>query len=233
MKTSRKTTTKPAKPSTAQPQQRRTAIQITASSEAEMLAVVAQTLTRPEVGAAAAIEVWQKDTHDVNILAEELARQVQAVNGGDLRRAEAMLISQAHTLDEIFVNLVRRAANQQYLKQWEAYLRVGMKAQAQCRATLQALAELKNPRPIAFVKQANIANGPQQVNNGAANGVCDQYAPAQYAPARAEHSGSAPNKLLEAEDGERLDFGAQSAAGGANQDLAAVGACDGAEDEGR
>ncbi len=33
---------------------------------------------------------------------------------------------------------------------------------------LQTLFEMKHPQPVAFVKQANIANGPQQVNNGAA-----------------------------------------------------------------
>ena len=32
--------------------------------------------------------------------------------------------------------------------------------QAQCRATLSALAEIKNPRPVSFVGQANISNGP-------------------------------------------------------------------------
>jgi hypothetical protein len=42
-----------------------------------------------------------------------------------------------------------------------------LKAQAQCRVTLVALAEMKNPRPVAFVQQANIAAGLQQVNNGA------------------------------------------------------------------
>ena len=31
---------------------------------------------------------------------------------------------------------------------------------------MEALAEMKNPHPVAFVKQANIAHGPQQVNNG-------------------------------------------------------------------
>jgi hypothetical protein len=49
----------------------------------------ATTLTRPEVNAAVAIEQWQADTHDVNALVTELSRQVEAVNGGDMRRAEA------------------------------------------------------------------------------------------------------------------------------------------------
>ena len=41
---------------------------------------------------------------------------------------------------------------------------VAFKAQSQCRATLEALAAIKNP-PVVFARQANIAQGPQQVNN--------------------------------------------------------------------
>jgi hypothetical protein len=45
-------------------------------------------------------------------------------------------------------------------------MRYGLRAQAQCRATLETLAAIKNP-PTVFARQANIANGPQQVNNTA------------------------------------------------------------------
>ena len=54
----------------------------------------------------------------------------------------------------------RRSVERQALPQWDAYRRMAMKAQSQCRMTLE-LAELKNPRPVAVVKQANIANEPQ------------------------------------------------------------------------
>jgi len=68
----------------------------------------------------------------------------------------------------MFNELARRAALNmgEHLNATEIYLRHAFKAQAQCRSTLEALAEIKNPRPVAFVKQANIANGPQQINNG-------------------------------------------------------------------
>ena len=94
---------------------------------------------------------------------------------------------------------------------------MAFKAQSQCRATVEALAEITNPRAVAFVKQDNIANGPQQVNNGE-----------QAAPSRTEEKEIKPNKLLEATHGERLDGGAQSAAGGANSELETVGAINGA-----
>ena len=47
-------------------------------------------------------------------------------------------------------------------------MRLAFKAQSQCRATIETLALVKNPPAVAFVKQANIAAGHQQVNNAAA-----------------------------------------------------------------
>jgi hypothetical protein len=79
-----------------------------------------------------------------------------------------MLFAQAQTLQSIFMNLARRATSQQYMNHWEAFLRMALKAQSQCRATLEALATIKNP-PVVFAQQANInQGGQQQVNNGAA-----------------------------------------------------------------
>jgi hypothetical protein len=45
-------------------------------------------------------------------------------------------------------------------------MRLALKAQRQCRATIETLVMAKNPAPVTFVKQANVAHGPQQVNNG-------------------------------------------------------------------
>ena len=52
----------------------------------------------------------------------------------------------------------------EYLDATDRYMRLALKAQAQCRATVETLAEIKNP-PTLFARQANIAHGPQQVNN--------------------------------------------------------------------
>lgn len=72
---------------------------------------------------------------------------------------------------------------QQYQRNLEAFLGLALKAQAQSRATILTLVDLKYPRQVAFVKQANIANGAQQMNNGAPGVIGDQYAQAR---ARAE-----------------------------------------------
>ncbi len=92
------------------------------------------------------------------------------VQSGDLSDAEAMLTAQAATLNCIFNEMARRAALNmgEHLNAADIYMRLALKAQSQCRTTIEALAEIKNPRPVAFVKQANISNGHQQVNNGVA-----------------------------------------------------------------
>ncbi len=189
------------------------------STPADVAATVARTLTLPQTNAAAVIENWQRDTHDVNVLAAELGRQVEAVNRGDLRRAEGMLIAQAHTLDSIFTNLARRATNQEYLKQWEAYMRMAMKAQNQCRMTLETLATIKNP-PVVYAKQANINNGGQQQVN---NGTAPTSTPASAHP---QETAFQPNELLEDQRHGRtqLDARAKAAASRTHQDVETVGA---------
>lgn len=89
------------------------------------------------------------------------------VHRGDLSEAEATLTAQAVALDAIFNGLAKRAALNmgQHLDACETYLRLALKAQAQCRATLETLAEIKYPKAPTFVRQQNVAYQ-QQVNNG-------------------------------------------------------------------
>jgi hypothetical protein len=76
-------------------------------------------------------------------------------------------MGQVTALNVMFGELSRRAAANmgEYLQTSELYLRMAFKAQNQCRMTLETLSNIKNP-PVVYAKQANIANGPQQVNNG-------------------------------------------------------------------
>lgn len=152
---------------------------------------------------------------DLSTYARLLREQCEAVHRGDLSRVETMLLTQANTLDMIFNQLAFRAQHADYLSQFQAYLSRAFKAQAQSRATVEALAELKNPCPVAFVKQANIANGPQQVNNGSAP---------PEPRARAENPPSRENELLGSSDGERMDGGAAGEAGRSDTTLETVGA---------
>lgn len=141
------------------------------------------------------------------------------VKAGSLADAEAMLIAQAAVLNTLFANMLSRAGQSKFVENMERFIRLGLKAQSQCRTTCETLAVLKNP-PV-FARQANISNGPQQVNNGPVLN--------SSGPARAQLPESAPNKLLESVvDGERLDGGTEGASGEGDSPLAAVEAVNGA-----
>jgi hypothetical protein len=128
-------------------------------------AAVARVLTQPESMAAVTIQQLQGDMVDVDAIANELREQTKALKAGKMDRAEEMLLSQAQTLDELFNTLARKAHRSEYLSQFEANLKLSLKAQNQCRMTLETLSNIKNP-PVVYAKQANISHGPQQVNNG-------------------------------------------------------------------
>ena len=127
---------------------------------------MARAMMAPEVQAAATIQTFAKSDYDLQGFIDELSAQIDAVNAGDMRRAEGILITQAHTLNELFHALAHRAAMNmgEYFNAAERYMRLALKAQSQCRATLETLSAIKHP-PVVYARQANIAQN-QQVNNG-------------------------------------------------------------------
>lgn len=129
------------------------------------------------------------------------------VVAGDMGRFERVLTHQFLTLDALFNNLAQRSGRQESFKGIEVLMRLALKAQAQARATAETLALMKNPMP--YIRQANIAHGPQQVNNGQ--------------PTRAGKNQTVPNELLEHQHGNTLDFGATPAPGRTDPAMAAVG----------
>ena len=188
----------------------------------------------PSVNGALVVASYGKALGDLDLgaLTESFTEGIDRVNEGDLSRAEAMLFAQASALQSIFMSLARRANSQEYLSGLDPMLRLALKAQSQCRATLETLANIKNP-PVVFARQANINNGgQQQVNNGAVSSAVStgtrhvRDVGTARAGAPASESQSAQIKLLEAEHGKRMDFGAQAAAGRTDSDLAPVGAID-------
>jgi hypothetical protein len=183
--------------------------------------ITAEVCLSPIVGNAVTARHFTKgsfgssDLTDTGAVIAEFAAKAQK---NDFSEVEATLIAQATTLNAIFAELARRAALNmgEYIQATETYLRLALKAQSQCRVTLQTLAEIKNPQPVAFVKQANIAHGHQQVNNGTQG----DGGPSP----RAGFSTKPSNELLEAGDEERLDAGATGTTGGASSHLETVGA---------
>ena len=152
-------------------------------------------------------------TISIEAACHALDGSIKSLRGGDLSGAEAVLISQATALNSIFNDLAMRSYEQSQMQHLDTFLRLAMKAQNQCRMTLETLATIKNP-PVVFARQANISHGPQQVNNGAATDPV----------AHAAKIGNTQTELLEASDGKRLDTRATGTAGSADPQLETVGA---------
>ena len=186
-------------------------------------AAMARTFIRPTVQAGVTILEYGKHSVgglDLTQLVGSLSDQTKAVIGGDLTRAETMLTAQAHALDTIFNKLAQiSAANLPgHLEEFETFMKLALRAQAQCRATWETLATIKNPPLVGYARQTNIAHGPQQVIN--------------EPNTHARENQNPPNKLLEDTEHEPdqwLDQGAPRTAAGAHLHVETMGKIDGAK----
>ena len=148
---------------------------------------------------------------------EVMRGKVDEVSNGNLKGLETTLTAQATTLDTMFSSLALRANNSDTMPKLEIYMRLALKAQAQCARTIEVLATMKNP-PVIFAKQANISSGNQQVNNGNLP---------NNSPAHAGKTLNQSNELLEVNHGsEKMDFRAETATIGKDKAMAAVDAID-------
>lgn len=149
---------------------------------------------------------------DITLLAGVLEKQTKQLQDGHFIRAESILVSQANTLDALFHHMLRRSMLNmgEYYDAANDYMKLALRAQSQCAATLSKLADIKKPTEI--LRQTNIAHGHQQVNNF----------PEKEIP---------PNELLEEKDGERLEPGAAETPGKTDQTLETVEAKHRAEDD--
>ena len=141
-----------------------------------------------------------------------LSEKITTIQNGDMQSIEAMLIGQAQALQTMFVSLGRQAASKTSLPQYTAFMNLALKAQSQSRATIQALIELKSPKQATFVKQANIANGNQQVNNVTST----------HARAHAKEIEHQPNELLREMNNATLDTSGTATPSPINQAMATV-----------
>ena len=187
------------------------ALDVKLEKGATMPEVLGKLLVDPSLNAVSAMQSYQGFLgEDLSMMStiDEVKRITERIKGGDLSDLEGMLVSQALSLQTIYTSLARRAQSQTVQRNLEAFLGLAFKAQGQSRSTIQTLVELKFPRQVSFVRQANITTGNQQVNNGV--------------PAPAAEPSKPQNKLLEATDGKWLDTGAASSPGAAYSELEAV-----------
>lgn len=139
---------------------------------------------------------------DTDFLRNAMRDLIESICTDDLSCIERILVAQALTLDSIFHRLVGQSQENigHYPNAVDTYMRLGLKAQAQCRTTIESLVALKRPRQ--FINQTNVANL-MQVNNS--------------------------HERLEANNGEGMDFRAQAKTVRENQRLATLEAVDGSK----
>lgn len=96
--------------------------------------------------------------------ANDLKKRGEKLGGGDMELAGHMLAIQAVTLDAIFTEMARRSGlnMSEYIEASERYMRLALKAQANSRATLEALAKLHQPREQT-VRHVHVNEGGQAV----------------------------------------------------------------------
>jgi hypothetical protein len=165
-----------------------------------------------DIGTTAGTDAWVALIQYLDTSSKKLA-------SGDLSQVETMLLHQASALQGLFVRLSERALSSTQIPTFDLMMRYGLRAQSQCRATLETLAAVKNP-PMVFARQANVTTGPQQINNGMPN------------PTRAQENIDGPNKLSGEGNELRQNRRTPALAGPIDPPMASLGQIDGAANGG-
>lgn len=155
--------------------------------------------------------IFGEDNLEFVSLNKAVHQSTEAVTNGDMKPVEAMLYGQAVALQMMFTKLARQANQQSSRDNIEALMKLAFRAQNQCRMTLETLSNVKNP-PVVYARQANIANGPQQVNNGITH---------------ATEKNTVKNELLEDDHVKRLDGRTTGQAIGHDTHVETVAVCRG------
>jgi len=150
-------------------------------------------------------------TPTVEDLAADLRRAMAGVRAGSLDELEAMLLAQAKALQAIFVHFAVKAAGPWSMALSPQYAALAFKAQSQARATITALADLKQPRQANYIGQQNVAVTRQVTNALAAPPSISDFPPIE---------------ILEIGHGEQTDTRTAGTASRGDSPLEAVEACD-------
>ena len=121
----------------------------------------------PAVTGVATVQIFNKGsfgTQSITDAFEVMREHIAAAEKGDLSQQRALLVGQASSLNAIFTELARRAgANMgEYVNAAQIYMRLALKAQAQCRSTIEALDRLVNGHEQT-VKHVHVGQGGQAV----------------------------------------------------------------------
>lgn len=138
-------------------------------------------------------------------LLKRMAQKSEEMIEGDMNEAERMLFAQAKTLEATasqFLVIASQLTHQP--EHCERFTHMALRAQDQCRKTLLALQELKNPKkPAQFIKS---------------------YVDKQVNQLKVEQDSKPECRDMETSDSAPLDFGCSTATGREDQDMETVAA---------
>ena len=101
-------------------------------------------------------------------LARTVQESRQKIARGDYSEVEEQLITQAVALQRIFEVYTQKMISESYHESQRIFGQIALKAQSQCRKTLNTLVELKNPKNLTFIKeQSNIQINANQTSGDA------------------------------------------------------------------
>lgn len=152
-------------PTTAQP---RKSVPVEAGKNGKSTAKqIAKLAVSPEMSSQRVVAASERhcglDSHlDIPELMAVLKADSERLSGGKPEDVGPILANQAIALQSLFARLTERALSQSAMTNIEAFMRLALRAQSQCRATLEALSSLKRS-PSIYAQQAHIATN-QQIN---------------------------------------------------------------------
>jgi hypothetical protein len=105
-----------------------------------------------------------RDLLSITNATEVVTEIMKEASDGGKAQSSQMLAAQAHVLDTLFTDMAMRSRENmgEYLDASERYMRLALRAQANCRATLEALAKLHQPREQT-VKHVQVNEGGQAI----------------------------------------------------------------------
>tara|TARA_R110002012_G_scaffold138444_5_gene293670 strand:- start:211 stop:897 length:687 start_codon:yes stop_codon:yes gene_type:complete len=105
-----------------------------------------------------------EDRTELEDIVDHMKKLTDNVEAGDLAIVSNMLAAQALSLDGMFTELAQRAALNvgEYVNAAERYGRLALKAQSNCRATLETLVKLHQPREQT-VRHVHVNDGGQAI----------------------------------------------------------------------
>ena len=136
-------------------------------TELETAERIAKLAVSPEMSSQRVVAASEReqglDQHlDIPRLMAVLKAESERLSEGKSEDVGPILANQALALQSLFSRLTERALSQSHMSNIEAFMRLALRAQSQCRATLETLSSL-NKAPTVFAQQANVATN-QQIN---------------------------------------------------------------------